>query len=341
MNLDALGIQDFANIILGNNIEIEGIVLTSEICLIQQENLEASYVEEKKFNFTKNNKILILTRHTLKVAESNDINNALITIELEEILGILVGNMSSEIIIRIENKQDMYFTCDVIYKLPILSAVIKEYYELLNFKIKVWFIDEPDLRRFAKTRRMVNLKIEFDMDAEIEEIHDYFSLYKKLKEEFNFDGYFENEVKLLFCYEKKWELHFSQGLKDLKPMILLENRTYRKLFLSEEALESDTRPYFIQAINCDNIKEAFKFEEIITEKATIYNKHNPFLLNFNCFLKQDNHYYLIFEGIKGGSLLSFLNKSKCFKEEEVKFLIGCILVALYDLHKNQLLFHWV
>ena len=55
-----------------------------------------------------------------------------------------------------------------------------------------------------------------------------------------------------------------------------------------------------------------------------------------CFQDQEN-LYLAMDLLSGGDLRYHISRNKRFSEEQTKFLVGCILLALDYIHTNNIL----
>lgn len=55
---------------------------------------------------------------------------------------------------------------------------------------------------------------------------------------------------------------------------------------------------------------------------------NSFIANMTCAFNDRDNLYLVMDYLEGGDLRNYLAESDILKEDEVKFIIACIIKAL-------------
>ena len=86
-------------------------------------------------------------------------------------------------------------------------------------------------------------------------------------------------------------------------------------------------------------QNAVKYERELLSKIThpYYKSNQRFIVNMIfCFQDQEN-LYLAMDLLTGGDLRYHISRIRRFSEEQAKFLIGCILLALDYIHSNNIL----
>jgi serine/threonine protein kinase len=80
------------------------------------------------------------------------------------------------------------------------------------------------------------------------------------------------------------------------------------------------------------------FDSLKLEKEILYNVEHPFIVAMDYVFQNEFRIYFIMDFIKGGELFRHLNRMKRFSEEQARFLIAQIALALGHLHKNNILY---
>ena len=78
---------------------------------------------------------------------------------------------------------------------------------------------------------------------------------------------------------------------------------------------------------------------IYFEKDIMQRMYHPFITNLYITFQDNEYIYIIMDLLSGGDLRYQLYKNKFFSEEEVKFFIACITLALEYLRTNNIIHH--
>lgn len=90
------------------------------------------------------------------------------------------------------------------------------------------------------------------------------------------------------------------------------------------------------------VQKAKTTEHIKTERQVLASvRQSPFLCTLYYAFQTDTKLHLILEYIKGGELFTHLFKREHFNENEVRFYIGEITLALEHLHKLGIIYRQV
>ena len=76
-------------------------------------------------------------------------------------------------------------------------------------------------------------------------------------------------------------------------------------------------------------------ESILAEKRILTELHHPFIVNMIYSFQDLDYLYLVMEILQGGNLRYHLSLKKRFNENQIKFLIGCIMIGLKYIHVSQ------
>ena len=78
-------------------------------------------------------------------------------------------------------------------------------------------------------------------------------------------------------------------------------------------------------------------ESILGEKRILSELHHPFIVNMIYSFQDLDYLYLVMELLSGGNLRYHLSLKKRFNENQIKFIIGCIMIGLKYIHGENIL----
>ena len=78
-------------------------------------------------------------------------------------------------------------------------------------------------------------------------------------------------------------------------------------------------------------------ESILGEKRILSELHHPFIVNMIYSFQDLEYLYLVMELLSGGNLRYHLSLRKRFNENQIKFIIGCIMIGLKYIHGQNIL----
>ncbi len=76
---------------------------------------------------------------------------------------------------------------------------------------------------------------------------------------------------------------------------------------------------------------------VLNERQLLSKLKHPFIVNMNYAFQDREHLYLVMDLLVGGDLRYYMGRRRRFKQAEVRFFIGCILVGLEFLHLNNII----
>lgn len=119
-------------------------------------------------------------------------------------------------------------------------------------------------------------------------------------------------------------------------MKLIGKGAFGKVYLTQNRINRK-----INAMKCirkDVVIDQDFFDSLKLEKEILYNVEHPFIVAMDYVFQNEFRIYFIMDFIKGGELFRHLNRMKRFSEEQARFLIAQIALALGHLHKNNILY---
>lgn len=75
----------------------------------------------------------------------------------------------------------------------------------------------------------------------------------------------------------------------------------------------------------------------MNEQKLLSMLRHPFLVNMRYAFQSSETLYLVMDLMKGGDLRYHIGSKRRFNEEEVKFIIACIIISLEYLHTNSII----
>lgn len=95
--------------------------------------------------------------------------------------------------------------------------------------------------------------------------------------------------------------------------------------------------YAMKEMSKNRIITKRSVNSVMNEQKLLHSLRHPFLVNMRYAFQTQDTLYLVTDLMKGGDLRYHIGTKRRFVEEEVKFIIACIVVALEYLHTNNIL----
>ncbi len=108
--------------------------------------------------------------------------------------------------------------------------------------------------------------------------------------------------------------------------------TFGKVYLVQH--NKSEKIYAMKCIRKDIIIDNEQFENIKLEKDILFNIEHPFIVNMEYVFQNEFRIYFLMNFIKGGELFRHLVKVKRFKEDQARFFMAQIGLALGHLHSK-------
>ena len=78
-------------------------------------------------------------------------------------------------------------------------------------------------------------------------------------------------------------------------------------------------------------------KSINSERLFLSKLHHPFIVNMHYAFQDNDNLYLIIDLLNGGDLRYHISRHKKFSEEQTRFFISCIILALEYIHGNNVI----
>ena len=117
---------------------------------------------------------------------------------------------------------------------------------------------------------------------------------------------------------------------------MLGKGAFGKVFLVQH--RKTQKVYAMKTIRKDVVIDQDFFDSLKLEKDILYNVEHPFIVSMDYVFQNDFRIYFLMNFIKGGELFRHLNKMKRFSEDQARFFIAQIILAIGHLHKKNILY---
>lgn len=176
------------------------------------------------------------------------------------------------------------------------------------------------------------------VDVKITNTKDYFEFCVKYKE--------TEYLMRVDCIQKleKWVSLLKTSVMSLKKLKIddfsiistLGRGYFGKVLLVEHNVTHEI--YAIKAIKKSSLVEKGKVHTIFTEKDVLMKSHHPFIVNMIFAFQNEKKFYIGLEYVPGGSLFRFLHIGNTTTEENVRFYVAEVALALDYLHSLGILY---
>ena len=192
--------------------------------------------------------------------------------------------------------------------LPVSKVGIKTINNSINISINI-----PQNQNLKKSQNITTENDENE-DDDIDELED------------SFDGSDDNDSNR----------NEKIGPSDFVCLALLGQGSFGEVYLVKKKDSNDF--YAMKVLDKFRIAKQNIFKYVLTERNVLSVMHNPFIVKLNYAFQTSEKLFLLLDFCPGGDLSKQLQIQTRFSEEKAKFYICEIILALGDLHKNNIIF---
>lgn len=288
--------------------------------------------------------LLAITPDSISIFYTTDITNPIYKITWAQITGLIVSVINQEIIIQVNELPDLHFQ-PILYRSEIIQTLLQMYCTSLKIseKIKVWFIEEISLRRFAKTKRMINFKLNVDMTDE-----DYQQLnsesYMKYNEELDSANGSKpkpesSEIisQVIFMNDSmSHSVDHKRIFYDFQIKRLLGVNNYGEMVLAVNKVTE--QEVMIRIENHEFLADEKNFIKDIKAHAEFSNDSKSNQVKYSLIFMTKYKIYCVVEIMKGGDLNYYVGKYKNLPEAAAQFYIASAIVSIGACHAKGFLY---
>lgn len=126
------------------------------------------------------------------------------------------------------------------------------------------------------------------------------------------------------------------GLDNFHSLAVLGKGTYATVVLARKA---DTGAiYAMKVLNKDLLKSQKQRFHIQTERNIMIQVDHPFLIKLSWAFQTESKLYFVLEYCPGGELFNLLQKRRVFTEDQARFYLVQIIMALEALHERDIIY---
>ena len=145
-----------------------------------------------------------------------------------------------------------------------------------------------------------------------------------------------NEKKIEELNNEKKEKEDKIGPKDFICLALLGQGSFGEVYLVKK--KGTEELYAMKVLDKCRIEKQNIYKYVFTERNIMASINNPFIVKLYYTFQSNEKLFLILEYCPNGDLSKQLKLQKRFSEEKARFYICEIILALGELHKNDIIY---
>lgn len=130
---------------------------------------------------------------------------------------------------------------------------------------------------------------------------------------------------LMFLISRK-----KMSIKDFESVAIIGRGAFGEVRVCKEKMSGQI--VAIKKMRKEDMYQKNQVMHVRTEREILISNNNPWVVNLKYSFQDDYYLYLAMEFLPGGDLMSLLIKRDVFKEEEAKFYIAELVLAVDTLH---------
>ena len=143
----------------------------------------------------------------------------------------------------------------------------------------------------------------------------------------------QNNIKKV---NEDYNLSEKMTKEDFSTIKVLGQGSFGKVLLVR--MRSNNKLYAMKMLDKSFLKAKKQEEHTKTERDLMVKLNSPFILNIKFAFQDSTNVYIITEFMQGGDLFFHLHSNRKFKEEQAKFYMIEIILAIEELHKNNMVY---
>jgi len=126
------------------------------------------------------------------------------------------------------------------------------------------------------------------------------------------------------------------NFEDFEVITKIGEGGFGKVFLVER--KDTEKLYAMKILNKAKLDHVYHKMHTISERQILQNVNSPFVVKLHAAFQNSKNLYLVLEYLPGGSLFDHLRKREILDEDEARFYISEIILALEDLHNRNIIY---
>lgn len=128
----------------------------------------------------------------------------------------------------------------------------------------------------------------------------------------------------------------SAKLEDFEIVRIVGKGTFGKVFQVKHTKTG--KIYAMKCIRKDVVLENEQMDSLKLEKDILYNIDHPFIVGMEYVFQNSVRIFFLMDFIEGGELFRHLVKVRRFPEEQARFMIAQVAIALGHLHEQKIVY---
>eukprot|EP01017_Pseudomicrothorax_dubius_P028935 TRINITY_DN3482_c0_g1_i1.p1 TRINITY_DN3482_c0_g1~~TRINITY_DN3482_c0_g1_i1.p1 ORF type:complete len:363 (+),score=90.27 TRINITY_DN3482_c0_g1_i1:133-1221(+) len=128
----------------------------------------------------------------------------------------------------------------------------------------------------------------------------------------------------------------SVNLESFHMMKVLGKGSYAKVVLVKK--KDSGEMFAMKILKKDHIEKKRQVDHIQTERNVLVGVNHPFIIKLSYAFQNDRKLFFVLEYCPGGEMFYLLQKRKVFNEEQAKFYVAQIVLAIEHLHSNNIIY---
>ncbi|CAD8077734.1 unnamed protein product [Paramecium primaurelia] len=273
---------------------------------------------------TEQQRTIVITNENLYNIDKKSIKRK---IQIQKIFGVTVSRSSFEFILHVPSETDYHYKSqenrDII--LYYLSIVLK-----LNNKdgLKIYLVDQEDLQQFCLHQKTSDLQKQMVLHPKSKLLflypHDFQLQYINMQNQPTKSLNINHKITVLFVNDK---LKFRVKLEDFSKNAIINQGSLTKLYLL--SLKTDRQKVLVL--------KTIRSSDIDVDLMEFFLKNyeiEPFNEQLELCIRQTDLIHFFFKFVKGGDLFAHLQNIGTFTENQAKYIIAQVGMALQSIHEK-------
>lgn len=268
-------------------------------------------------------RVFIITDRALYNVKPDNFSKCKRRIELNQIACVISSKSSYEFVVHVPSEKDYRVTC--IYKKELMNVLKHVMLRIYDRSLLVVVIDAPELRK-----EVISVETESSM---VRQVFGHLANEKAMREP-TVEERDEQDETTIDMLSKPHE--DKVGMSDFVLLKLLGKGAFGKVVKVQKT--SDGKVYAMKIIRKAVVYRQQKVESTIAERVILSAFENPFIMTLKYAFQSASKLYLVMDYYPGGELFEHLKYQKRFSEEQARFIIAELAMAIGHLHSLNFIY---
>jgi serum/glucocorticoid-regulated kinase 2 len=226
-------------------------------------------------------------------------------VPIQKIIGITVSKSTGEVVLHIPEENDIHLVVADQHKELVVNLIQRLHLMLVGQELKYAEVDEDHLWKHVFRKSLFQFKLLRPRDSSNIEI-------------------------------KAHADDVGVSVDDFQLLKVLGRGAFGKVIL---ARKKDTKAiYAIKILKKSGITTPYQETQVMTERHVLATMNHPFLIQLRFAFQTKDKLYFCTDFYKGGDLYFHLKKNKKFTEEQARFILAEVTLAIGHLHAKRYIY---